>query len=254
MERAGVDGQVKVSVIVPVLNEAGIIRDALSALSRLRGDYEVIIVDGGSSDETWQLVSETISLVPAYRLISSPVGRGNQLNAGVAVARGQAFLFLHADSLLSESAIQSIEHALEQPEIVGGNFRLEFEGSEFSSAIFTRLNSIRRWFGIYYGDSAIWARREIFERIGGFTAGSLMEDYELCRRLERSGRTVCLTEPVVTSARRWRDHGVIKTLIIWILIQWLYLFGVSPVCLARLYYPRRSRVLSLDSRVSSLKS
>src|SRR5262249_55602358 len=169
------EGQFKVSVIVPVLNEAGIMRGALSALGRVRGGYEVIIVDGGSSDGTWQFVADSIAFDPAYRLIGSPAGRGNQLNTGAAVARGHAFLFLHADSRLPDSAIQLIEQALEQPEIVGGNFRLEFEGPELSSAIFTLLNSIRRWFGIYYGDSGIWARREIFERVGGFACSRLME-------------------------------------------------------------------------------
>jgi hypothetical protein len=162
------------------------------------------------------------------------------LNAGAASARGRALLFLHADTQLPDSAVESIERALEQPEVVGGNFRLQFEGPELSSAIFTRLNSIRRWFGIYYGDSAIWARREVFQRLGGFTNGHLMEDYEFCRGLERAGRTVCLADPVVTSARRWRNHGVFKTLIIWIIIQWLYLFGVSPIYLTRLYYRGRS--------------
>src|SRR5262245_6149691 len=147
--------QFKVSIIVPVLNEARIVRDAINALGRLRGDFEVIIVDGGSKDGTWQLASDAIKPHPAYRLIGSPRGRGNQLNDGAGVARGRALLFLHADSRLPDSAMQSIEQALEQPEIVGGNFRLEFEGPELSSAIFTRLNSIRRWFGIYYGDSAI---------------------------------------------------------------------------------------------------
>src|SRR5262249_13835243 len=199
-----------------------------------------IIVDGGSKDATLQLVSDSIANLPAFRLISAPPGRGTQLNAGAALARGNALLFLHADTTLPESAVESIQHALQEPGVVGGNFRLQFEGTGPASAIFTRLNSIRRWFGIYYGDSAIWCRVHVFRHLGGYSDAHLMEDYDLCRRLERAGSTVCLTEPVVSSSRRWRDRGLIRTLIFWVLIQWLYLLGFNPICLARLYYPKRS--------------
>src|SRR5262249_29955113 len=141
------------------------------------------------------------------RLIGSIPGRGNQQNAGAEIANGRALLFLHADTRLPDSAIESIEQALAEPAIVGGNFKLRFDGPELASVIFTRLDSLRRWFGIYYGDSAIWARRDTFETIGGFTSCNLMEDFELCRNLERAGLTVCFGEPVVSSARRWRNNG-----------------------------------------------
>jgi len=235
-----------VSIIMPVLNEATIIWDAIAAVKRLRGNHELIIVDGGSEDGTTDLARDAISRDQRCRLIGSSPGRGNQQNAGAAIASGRALLFLHADTLLPDSAIESIERALQDPAIVGGNFRLKFEGPELASIIFTRLDSLRRWFGIYYGDSAIWARRETFEMVGGLTSASLMEDYELCRALEYAGQTVCFAEPVVTSARRWRDSGVLRTLAVWIIIQWLYLLGVSPVYLAGLYYSNRSRVTSPD--------
>jgi len=233
-----------VSIIMPVLNEATIIQDAINAVRILRGNHELIIVDGGSNDGTFGLARDVILGDQRCRLISSSPGRGYQQNAGAAFATGRALLFLHADTRLPDSAIESIEQALAEPAIVGGNFKLRFDGPELASAIFTRLDSVRRWFGIYYGDSAIWARRDTFETIGGFTSCNLMEDYELCRSLERAGRTVCFGEPVVTSARRWQGDGVLKTLAVWIIIQWLYLLGVSPVYLAGLYRSNRSRVTS----------
>jgi rSAM/selenodomain-associated transferase 2 len=227
---------------MPVLNEATIIQDAIAAVRGLRGNHELIIVDGGSDDNTIELARSAISADKRCRLIRSTSGRGNQQNAGAAIATGRALLFLHSDTRLPDSAIECVEQALEEPGIVGGNFRLKFDGHELSSAIFTRLDSLRRWFGIYYGDSAIWARRDTFESIGGLVNASLMEDYELCRGLERAGRTVCFADPVVTSSRRWRGNGTVKTLAVWIIIQWLYLLGVSPVYLARLYRSNRSRV------------
>jgi rSAM/selenodomain-associated transferase 2 len=240
-DKPGLAAPYNVSIIMPVLNEAKIIQDAIAAVRKVRGRHELIIVDGGSDDGTIDLTQSAISIDQRCRLISSSPGRGNQLNAGAGIATGRALLFLHADTRLPDSAVESIEQALQEPETVGGNFKLQFEGSERSSVIFTRLDTIRRWFGIYYGDSAIWARRETFENIGGFTSAGLMEDYELCRRLEKAGRTVCFDGPVVSSARRWRDNGVLKTLLSWIFIQWLYLLGVSPVYLARLYYSDRFR-------------
>jgi rSAM/selenodomain-associated transferase 2 len=235
--RAGIADECAVSLIVPVLNEARIIQDTLLAVRGVRGCYEVIIVDGGSDDGSLGLVSAAIEGDPRFKVISSLRGRGNQLNAGAAIARGRVLLFLHADTQLPDTAIQSIQHALEQPGIVGGNFRLEFEGPGLASHIFTWLNSLRRWFGIYYGDSAIWVRRDVFIRLGPLASARLMEDYDLCRRLERTGPTACLSPPVITSARRWRHDGVIGTLIVWTVIQWLYLIGVSSDRLARLYYP-----------------
>jgi rSAM/selenodomain-associated transferase 2 len=233
------DAELTVSIIIPVINEAGIITESISSLRRVRGRYEVIIVDGGSDDDTRHLVSAAIRLDLNYRLIESSRGRGNQLNAGASIARGRALVFLHADTRLPDSAIELIERALQEPDIVGGNFRLEYDGPGLATAIFTRLNSLRRWFGIYYGDSAIWATSEAFRRIGGFTSTRLMEDYELCRSLEQAGRTICFDQPVVASARRWHDHSVVRTLVVWTLIQWLYMIGVSSDRLAGLYYPGR---------------
>jgi rSAM/selenodomain-associated transferase 2 len=229
--------ELSVSIIIPVVNEASIIAEAINSLGGVRGNYEVIIVDGGSDDETCQLASAVIRRASNYRLISAARGRGIQMNAGASIARGRALLFLHADTRLPVCAVELIERAMEDSGIVGGNFQLKYDGADLFSLIFTRLNAVRRSFGIYYGDSAIWARREVFRAIGGFTNPRLMEDYEFCRGLERAGHTVCFSDQAVTSSRRWRQYSVISNLIVWVLIQWLYMLGVSSDRLARLYYP-----------------
>ncbi len=231
-----------VSIIVPTYDEARVIPQTLEKLRRLRGDFEIIVVDGESTDSTRARVE---ALIPGFphplRLVTAPRNRAIQLNRAAEAARGEVFLFLHADVLLPPVAIESLEHALCENSIVGGNFSLAFEGDSGWNRFFTWANRVRRSFGIYYGDSGLFVRREIFRRLGGFKPIPILDDYEFVRRLERAGRTVCLPPVVVVSDRRWQLQGVFKTLLSWVWVQALYTLGIPPHYLVRWYKPVRDR-------------
>jgi rSAM/selenodomain-associated transferase 2 len=222
----------RISIVVPVLNEAAALPDLLDHLAALRGDVEVLLVDGGSGDRTAQIAGAHPS---APRLLDAPRGRASQMNAGARVAGGDALLFLHADTRLPPDAAAQLDAALRDPGVTGGNFALRFDGGDRFSRLLGGWYALQRRAGIYYGDSAIWLRPTTFQRLGGFRELAIMEDYDLVRRLQRAGRTACLPGPAVTSARRWQHHGILRTVAGWVIIRWLYLAGVPPERLARLY-------------------
>jgi hypothetical protein len=155
------------------------------------------------------------------------------------VAGGDVLLFLHADARLQPGALGHIRDALRSHGTVGGNFDLRFSGSRWQSTVFTGINRLRRRCGVFYGDSAIFCRRDVFQRLGGFRPWPILEDYEFARRLRRAGALSLLDEPVFVSDRRWRNGGLLPTLWVWFWIQSLYLAGVSPFRLARMYRPVR---------------
>jgi rSAM/selenodomain-associated transferase 2 len=218
---------------VPVLDEARALPGLLDHLGRLPGRWEVIVSDGGSADGTPALVR------PPARLVEAPPGRATQQNAGAAAARGDALVFLHADSRLPAGAYASLASALRDPACPGGNFRLRFDGDDGFSRSLTAWYAVQRRLGIYYGDSTLWLRRGAWEALGGFADLPIMEDYDLVRRLERLGPTACLPGPALTSSRRWRSLGVRRTVLAWVVIRWAWLAGVPAERLARLYRPVR---------------
>ena len=228
---AGLD-DAAVTIVVPILDEAQELPGLLDRLAGLRGDPEVIVVDGGSTDGSIEIV---VAHALAARVVEAPRGRAIQCNAGGAAAGGEVLVFLHADTTLPPDAVGAIAAACEEARVVGGNFALRFDGGDLFSRVLTAYYAFQRRWGIYYGDSAIWIRREAFERIGGFRPMPIMEDHELVRRLRRAGRDVCLPGPAITSARRWKALGLPKTIYSWIVIRGLYLLGVPPSRLARRY-------------------
>jgi len=220
-----------VSVIVPVLDEALELPRALDALAALPGTWEVIVVDGGSRDDSVALAR---AHPRADQVLSQTAGgRALQLNAGAAAAGGDPLVFLHADSRLPPEA----HAALSGARAPGGNFALRFGGLQPDrfARLLTRFYAFQRRHGYYYGDSTLWCRRELFERLSGFRELPIMDDYDFVRRMQKEGGTACLPGPSTTSDRRWRKQGIARTALSWWVIRWLFVAGVAPDRLARFY-------------------
>jgi rSAM/selenodomain-associated transferase 2 len=217
-----------VSVVVPTLDEAEALPGLLDHLAALDGRFEVIVADGGSHDETKEIAANH-QLFPSVLQIDG--GRAAQMNAGAAVASGDPLVFLHADTRLPPDAHRSLTTSPAD----GGNFAIRFDGGDTFARVLGAWYRGQRRLGLYYGDSAIWLRRPTFEALGGFRPLPIMDDYDLARRLERRFETACLPGPVVTSARRWRSLGIPRTVLSWVVIRWLFVAGVPPERLARLY-------------------
>ena len=220
--------RLRVSIIIPVLNEESTITRLLSQAWIAEAD-EIIVADGGSVDRTVELASAHATV------IHSDPGRGMQMNAGARIATGDLLLFLHADIILREGAINAMRKAFDEPRVVGGCFDIIFDGGDWVSSTFTWIYHHRRPFHIIYGDAGIFCRREVFIQLNGFKNLAIMEDYEFARRLWRTGRMALLTEPIWVSDRRWRKAGLVRTLFIWIVIQALFTLGFPPQKLGQLY-------------------
>lgn len=221
-----------VSVVIPTLNEARAIPGQLAALARLAGVFEIIVADGGSEDDTEACVRAT-----PVRFLSSPRGRGPQLNAGARAARGDVLLFLHADVRLPADAISRIAGTLEDPATVGGAFttRTVLDHPAPIRSTLVRLADLRsRYTRLPYGDQAIFARRNVFDAVGGFPEQPLFEDLEFSRRLRRAGRLRTLRQDVIVSGRRFAARPVYFALAMNVL-PLLYRSGVDPAVLARAY-------------------
>jgi len=218
---------VKLSIVIPCLDEAERIGACLAALAPLRGrGHEVIVVDGGSSDGTPAAARGLCD-----RLLSAPRGRALQMNAGARAASGDALLFLHADTRLPAGAAADVETALQGR--LWGRFDVTIEGAHPLLAIVAWSMSLRsRLTGIATGDQAIFARRDAFP---GFPEIALMEDVAFSRAMRRLGRPACLRSRVVTSGRRWESRGVLRTILLMWRLRLLYFLGARPERLARLY-------------------
>ncbi len=230
-----------VSVVIPTYNEEASIATVLGRLKRVRGDFEVLVAEGSSTDRTAEIVRKLAGAYPhPLHLVESVRNRAVQLNQAAKRAGGDSLLFLHADISVPAETVEAVELSLRDPAVIGGNFQIVFEGDTFVESFFTWCYRVRRPFGIYYGDSGVFVRREVFERLGGFKPIPIMDDYEFVRRMERAGRTVCLEPPMLVSDRRWRVQGLLPTLISWVWIQTLFSLGVPAEHLARWYAPVRN--------------
>lgn len=258
----------KISIIVPVLNEAGLIQETL-AKAQLAANLEIIVVDGGSQDGTDQLARSM-----GVKVISAPAGRARQMNAGASVAEGDILLFLHADTQLPVGFDAAVRETLAVKGVVAGAFELRIvsipqrDSSAQSTASGSKIphppmgdldpkekpyegtmpglrliemgvNWRSRFFQMPYGDQAIFLPASVFRDIGGFPDMAIMEDFEMIRRLRRQGKINIIPMPVLTSARRWQKLGVLKTTLINQLVILAYFLGVPPVRLAGWY--RRDR-------------
>jgi rSAM/selenodomain-associated transferase 2 len=225
-----------ISVIIPTLNEAASLRPLLKALSRQTPAHEVIVADGGSEDDTPATASAR-----GAEVVRASYGRGAQLAAGAEAARGDILLFLHADSVFPDDGLARIEEILRgSPDMVGGNFRLLFDGDDGFSRWLTGFYTWIRRRGLYYGDSGVFVRKEVYRALGGIRPIALMEDYDFIRRLERFGPTCCIDEPpLLTSSRRFEGRRPWAIVWGWIKIHALFHLGVSPARLAKLYNSER---------------
>jgi rSAM/selenodomain-associated transferase 2 len=225
----------RLTIVIPVLNEAAIIVAALQALAPLRArGAEIIVADGGSRDGTAQL-----AMPSADRVITVRRGRGTAVNAGAALGTGDSLLFLHADTALPDNADCLIDAALARR--AWGRFDLRIAGSHPLFAVIARMINWRsRLTGIATGDQAIFVTREAFEAVGGFADLPLMEDIALSRRLKRLCRPYCIATPAVTSGRRWEQNGVIRTILLMWRLRLSYYLGVESALLAELYDAPRS--------------
>jgi rSAM/selenodomain-associated transferase 2 len=216
-----VDAQ-RLSIVVPALNEAPRIRAALEALAPLRArGHEVIVVDGGSSDGTAQIVTGLCD-----HLVLSPRGRAIQMNAGARAASGEVLLFLHADTRLPPDFVIPGSS-------LWGRFDVRIEGRHPLLRVVARAMNLRsRLTGIATGDQAIFVRRDAFP---GFAEIPLMEDVEFCRRMKRVAKPACLRERVLTSGRRWESRGVLRTIVLMWRLRLMYFLGAPPERLSRIY-------------------
>ncbi|WP_373526736.1 TIGR04283 family arsenosugar biosynthesis glycosyltransferase [Nostoc sp.] len=216
-------GAAKISIIIPTLNEVGNIKEAI-AITQPSTNVEVIVVDGGSQDDTVAIAQSL-----GVKVISSCPGRAAQMNAGAVAVSGNILLFLHADTRLPIGFDDLIRTALQQSGTVAGAFRLRIDASLLSLRwIEWGVNVRSHFWQMPYGDQAFFLTREVFQQIGGFPELPIMEDFELMRRLKRIGRIVIIPTPVITSARRWLQKGVFKTTILNQIVIIAYLLGVSP--------------------------
>jgi rSAM/selenodomain-associated transferase 2 len=224
----------RISIIVPVLNEERAIAATLESLSPLAIE-EVIVVDGGSTDHTREIVAGTQAV-----LASSPSPRSRQMNRGAEIARGEILLFLHADTRLPSSAVTDIRSTMQDSRCVGGHFDVKLDATNWKFQIICRLINLRsRWTKVATGDQAIFVRREVFRGLGGFPDLPLMEDIAFSRALKRQGKVACLRTEVVTSSRRWQKEGVWLTVLKMWALRLLFLAGVSPFYLKRFYRDAR---------------
>ena len=237
-------GGVDISIIIPTLNEARAIGATLEAVSRLQGRFEVIVVDGGSDDDTVDIVRRA-----GLHAIACERGRGCQMHQGANAALGGVLWFLHADTHPPAQAPNRILDALQSPNVVGGNFELRFDGGTTPARVLTRVYPWFRLLGLSYGDSGIFVRTSVYREIGGFQPYPLFEDLDLIKRVKRRGKFVHLPCELLTSSRRFEGRSFSWTFARWTAMQVLYWAGVSPHTLNRIYSPIRvGQARSLPTR------
>jgi rSAM/selenodomain-associated transferase 2 len=226
----------RLSIVIPCLNESEEIRRTLASIApaRARG-AEIIVVDGGSADDTREIGAPN-----ADRVVVAARGRASQMNAGAAVASGDVLLFLHADSRPPPVFDSVVLDGLARSGRQWGRFDVSIRGRHpLLPVVAATMNFRSRATGIATGDQALFVARALFHAVGGFPAIPLMEDIALSRALRARGRPLCLRPTVSTSGRRWDEHGFGKTVLLMWQLRFAYWRGVHPADLAKRYVPHR---------------
>jgi rSAM/selenodomain-associated transferase 2 len=224
-----------ISVVIPTLDEEAALPATLQALRDQDGapPFEVILADGGSRDRTVALFEAAL----AGRIVRSPErGRAAQMNTGAAVALGDVLLFLHADTLLPPRGLSAVAGALADPGVAGGGFRLRYREKDARLGLVAGWATLRsRLTGIHYGDQAMFLRRDLFRRLGGFPPLPLFEDLRLARLVRKEGTVITLPYAVRTSGRRLLEGGVLKTCLRFAWLKARHARGTDPSTLRRGY-------------------
>lgn len=196
-----------ISIIIPTLNEERWLPSVLNSIVSQKSKYEIILIDGGSDDNTLKIAQKHSCKI----LLSTKANRAHQMNLGAQAAIGDILLFLHADTLLSEDALETIENR--NPKYIGGAFRRRFDSPSILLSVTCRLADWRgALFGWFLGDSTIFVNRKSFEKLGGYRNLPQLEDLDFSRRMKRKGPVVLLNPIVISSARRFRT-GILKTIL-----------------------------------------
>lgn len=223
----------QISIVIPVLNEAGHLAGKLQALQGLRDRCRLVLVDGGSNDDS-PVIAESL----VDKVILSPRGRAKQMNAGAEQADADVLLFLHADTRLPDDAVSLISQAIAEG-FQWGRFDVAFDSPKpIFKLIAFMMNQRSRLTGIATGDQCLFVTRQAFQAVGGFPQIALMEDIAISSKLKKLGNPCCLKAKVLTSARRWQQHGIFKTILLMWRLRWAYFFGADPADLAMRYYGR----------------
>ncbi|MEO1888438.1 MAG: TIGR04283 family arsenosugar biosynthesis glycosyltransferase [Cycloclasticus sp.] len=223
---------IDVSIIIPTLNEEGVLHKTLGSLLTMQGKgVEIIVADGGSADATIQIAEQF-----NVRVIQANAGRANQLNKGAEAASGDVLLFLHADTLLPSDAYELLlEHRSNSA--YWGRFDVTLDSQKW---MFRMIEAMMNWrsrlTSIVTGDQAMFVSKGLFERVGGFPGISLMEDIAISKILKNISAPICFKQRVTTSSRRWLEQGVLKTVFLMWRLRWAYFFNVDPDALAKKYY------------------
>ncbi|MDI1232320.1 MAG: TIGR04283 family arsenosugar biosynthesis glycosyltransferase [Methylobacter sp.] len=223
--------QPQLSIIIPVVNEAGQIALKLHALQTLRNRCQLLLVDGGSNDRSAEIAKPLVDQV-----LHSPRGRARQMNCGAARAQADVLLFLHADTRLPDNAVNLIMQAVGDG-YHWGRFDIGFDNPQpIFRLIAFMMNRRSRLTGIATGDQALFITRQAFQAVAGFPDIALMEDIAISTRLKKLGRPCCIDAKVVTSARRWQQQGIFTTILLMWRLRLRYFFGADPDNLAARYY------------------
>ena len=220
----------KVSIIVPTLNEELVLKKTLTQIQEL-SPHELIVSDGGSTDNTTPIAQKF-----SHRVVTGSTGRAMQMNAGADQATGDLLLFLHADNRLEPESYQKMLECMKIPKLIGGAFTLCIESDKWSINLINQLANIRsRYFGLVYGDQGVFVRAEVFKNMNGFSPIPIFEDLDFYRRLKKKGPVNLLKEKAHTSSRRWVKEGIAFTTARNILIVLLFGLGFPPRTLTKWY-------------------